>query len=87
MSKSTWKQCKFFNQQNYIEKIRWKQRGFFDHRKYIERTMWKRRGFCERRNYIEKSMWEQRTFGLEVALKNVRGKNVDISIIQVMIKK
>ena len=49
-----WKQRGFFDQRNYIEKIKWKQRRFFDQRNYIEKSTWKQHGFFDQRNYIEK---------------------------------
>ena len=56
--KITFKQGRFFDHQNYVEKSKWKQHRFFDQRNDTEKSLWKQCGFFDHRNYVKKKHME-----------------------------
>ena len=55
-----WKQRRFFNHRNYIEKSKWKQRGFFDQRNYTKKVRGNNVDFSVIEITSKKNTWKQR---------------------------
>ena len=70
--KITFKQGRFFDHQNYVEKSKWKQHRFFDQRNDTEKSLWKQCGFFDHRNYVK---------------KKAHGNDVDFPISEVTLTK
>ena len=77
-SKKVWKQRRFFDDGNYIEKIKWKNRGYFDQQIYVKKGTWRQSGFFEQQNYTKKSTWKKHEFfDHQITPQKVCGNNVD----------